>query len=561
MNTLRTFYRLAAPYWLDRRQWLSWVLLASVIGLGLLVVQVNVLINTWSKTFFDALGGFNTGALYALMGEYVIYIAAYVVIMVYLEWLRKALVLRWRRAMTASTLENWMQGQAYYRLGLTGEPDNPDQRIAEDIAVLVDRSVELLASLIINTAQVGAFAVVLWNLSGVLTVQVLGQDVTIHGYLLWIAVAYTLLGTAFTHFIGRPLQPLNYQQQRYEADFRASLLRKRDHAEQIALYRGEAVEQRQLGERFEHIAGNWWQLMNRMRKLQFFTVSYDRVSRIIPVFAALPAFLAKTITLGGLMQIRNAFQLVQGSLSWFIDVYPRLAAWSATVERLGQFQQAIEATRGQVVKPEQGAVLRVENLVIHHADGSHLLGTLNFIAGPGQWLRIAGRSGIGKSTLLRTLQGLWPYYQGSWQLPGGSSLLIPQQPYLPSLPLRQLLAYPATEYPADEVLVSVLHQVGLAQLVDSLAHEREWSRELSGGEQQRIGLARALLCAPQTLYLDEATNQLDEPSACQLLETVRQALPNTLIIGISHQPAVARLFSRTLTLEVQERALALSDNI
>ncbi|MEE4632961.1 ABC transporter ATP-binding protein/permease [Pseudomonas alliivorans] len=561
MNTLRTFYRLAAPYWLDRRQWLSWVLLASVIGLGLLVVQVNVLINTWSKTFFDALGGFNTGALYALMGEYVIYIAAYVVIMVYLEWLRKALVLRWRRAMTASTLENWMQGQAYYRLGLTGEPDNPDQRIAEDIAVLVDRSVELLASLIINTAQVGAFAVVLWNLSGVLTVQVLGQDVTIHGYLLWIAVAYTLLGTAFTHFIGRPLQPLNYQQQRYEADFRASLLRKRDHAEQIALYRGEAVEQWQLGERFEHIAGNWWQLMNRMRKLQFFTVSYDRVSRIIPVFAALPAFLAKTITLGGLMQIRNAFQLVQGSLSWFIDVYPRLAAWSATVERLGQFQQAIEATRGQVVKPEQGAVLRVENLVIHHADGSHLLGTLNFIAGPGQWLRIAGRSGIGKSTLLRTLQGLWPYYQGSWQLPGGSSLLIPQQPYLPSLPLRQLLAYPATECPADEVLVSVLHQVGLAQLVDSLAHEREWSRELSGGEQQRIGLARALLCAPQTLYLDEATNQLDEPSACQLLETVQQALPNTLIIGISHQPAVARLFSRTLTLEVQERALALSDNI
>ncbi|MEE4891707.1 ABC transporter ATP-binding protein/permease [Pseudomonas alliivorans] len=560
MNTLRTFYRLAAPYWLDRRQWLSWVLLASVIGLGLLVVQVNVLINTWSKTFFDALGGFNTGALYALMGEYVIYIAAYVVIMVYLEWLRKALVLRWRRAMTASTLENWMQGQAYYRLGLTGEPDNPDQRIAEDIAVLVDRSVELLASLIINTAQVGAFAVVLWNLSGVLTVQVLGQDVTIHGYLLWIAVAYTLLGTAFTHFIGSPLQPLNYQQQRYEADFRASLLRKRDHAEQIALYRGEAVEQRQLGERFEHIAGNWWQLMNRMRKLQFFTVSYDRVSRIIPVFAALPAFLAKTITLGGLMQIRNAFQLVQGSLSWFIEVYPRLAAWSATVERLGQFQQAIEATRGQVGKPEQGAVLRVENLVIHHADGSHLLGTLNFIAGPGQWLRIAGRSGIGKSTLLRTLQGLWPYYQGSWQLPGGSSLLIPQQPYLPSLALRQLLAYPATECPADEVLVSVLHQVGLAQLVDSLAHEREWSRELSGGEQQRIGLARALLCAPQTLYLDEATNQLDEPSACQLLETVRQALPNTLIIGISHQPAVARLFSRTLTLEVQERALALSDN-
>lgn len=549
MKTLKTFYRLASPYWLDRRQWLSWVLLASVIGMGLLVVQINVLINAWSKTFYDTLGEFKTDELYALMGQYSLYIAAYVLIVVYLDWLRKALVLRWRRAMTQSTIEAWMQGQAYYRLGLTGEPDNPDQRIAEDIDLLVDRSVQLLASFIINVAQVGAFAMVLWNLSGVLNFKLFGHDITIHGYLLWIAVIYTLIGTAFTHLLGRPLQPLDYQQQRYEADFRASLLRKRDHAEQIALYQGEAVEQRQLGERFERIAGNWWQLMERMRKLQFFTVSYDRVSRIIPVFAALPAFLAKTITLGGLMQIRSAFTAVQGSLSWFIEMYPRLAAWSATVERVGQFHRAIEATRDQVRTVERAPVLRVDNLQIHRPDGSVLLDSVSFSGAAGEWLRIDGRSGLGKSTLLRTLQGLWPYYRGHWQVPEGASLLLPQQPYLPSLPLRQLLAYPATECPTDAQLIEVLQQVGLPLLTGRLDEQSEWARQLSGGEQQRLSLARALLNAPQTLYLDEATNQLDDASACELLSLLRKALPETLVIGISHQPSVARLFGRTVGLQ------------
>lgn len=549
MKTLKTFYRVVSPYWLDRRQWLSWVLLASVIGMGLLVVQINVLINAWSKTFYDTLGEFNTDKLYALMGQYSLYIAAYVLIVVYLEWLRKALVLRWRRAMTESTIDAWMQGQAYYRLGLNGEPDNPDQRIAEDIDLLVERSVQLLASFVINVAQVGAFAMVLWNLSGVLNFQLLGHDFSIHGYLLWIAIGYTLVGTAFTHFLGRPLQPLDYQQQRYEADFRASLLRKRDHAEQIALYRGEAVEKRQLSERFDRIAGNWWQLMERMRKLEFFTVSYDRVSRIIPVFAALPAFLAKTITLGGLMQIRSAFTAVQGSLSWFIEMYPRLAAWSATVERVGQFHDAIAATRSQVQVIDQAAQLRVENLHVHQPDGSVLLAEVNIVGAAGEWLRLDGRSGLGKSTLLRTLQGLWPYYQGSWQLPNGSSLLIPQQPYLPTLPLRQLLAYPASESPPDERLIGVLREVGLPQLTMRLDQQREWIRELSGGEQQRLGLARALLYAPQTLYLDEATNQLDDASACELLNKLRKALPDTLVIGISHQPSVARLFSRTVELQ------------
>ncbi len=549
MKTLRTFFTLAWPFWGDRRQWQAWLMLLTVIGLGLLVVQINVLINAWSKVFYDTLGAFRTDDLYRLMGEYALYIGSYVVIVVYLDWLRKALVLRWRRAMTASTIGAWMQGQAFYRLGFDGEPDNPDQRIAEDIRLLVDRSVELLVSFIANMAQVGAFLSILWGLSGTQTFTLWGHSFTVEGYLVWIAVIYTIVGTAITHGIGRPLQRLNYEQQHREADFRASLLRRRDHAEQIALYRGEAVEQRHLGERFERIAYNWRRLMDRQRSLSFFTVGYDRVSLIIPVFAALPAFLAKTITLGGLMQIRSAFNAVQNSLSWFIDAYWRLAEWSATVERLGQFQQSIERSRVQVREPCCGEALCVRQLDVLRPDGSLLLAGVDASVAKGEWVRIEGRSGLGKSTLLRTLQGLWPYCRGDWQLPEGRSLLLPQQPYLPSLPLRDLLAYPATALPEDARLREVLQAVGLDALTERLGDEREWSRELSGGEQQRLSIARALLYQPDTLYLDEATNQLDDASACRLLELIRQALPRATVIGISHQPTVQRLFQRSLNLE------------
>ena len=545
MKSLRTFYRLAAPFWRQGSQWLGWLMLAGIIGMGLLIVQINVLINAWSKTFYDTLGEFDTSALYALMGRYVLYLGAYVVIVVALDWVRKALVLRWRQAMTEHFTHAWLADQAFYRLGLAGEPDNPDQRIAEDVNIVADLSVELVASFIINMAQVGAFMSILWQLSGVQTFSLGGYSITLSGYLVWIVLLYTLAGSLITHWVGRPLHRLNVDRQHYEADFRASLLRKREHAEQIALYRGEAVERQHLAQRFQAIAGNWRQLMGRERNLSLFTVSYERVSLIIPVFAALPAFLAKTITLGGLMQIRSAFGAVQGSLSWFIKLYPKLMHWSSAVERLGQFEQAIAASRCQAKAPVIGDCLCINGLDVLRPDAGVLLGDVSVQVAQGEWLLIAGRSGIGKSTLLRTLQGIWPYCRGGWQLPPGRSLLLPQKPYLPSMPLRNLLAYPALEVPSAVQLMAVLQQVGLTALVRRLEEQVEWSRELSGGEQQRIGVARALLYAPDTLYLDEATNQLDEVSAKALLVLVREELPNCTVIGISHQAALAALFDRT----------------
>lgn len=556
MKLLRNFLRLVGPYWLDRRNWQSWLLLVSIIGLGLGIVQINVRINAWSKTFYDTLGEFDTDALYGLMGEYSLYIGIFVLIAVYKAWLRKALLLRWRQSMSERLIGDWLQGQAYYRLGLEGEPDNPDQRIAEDVNLLVTRSVDLLVSFITNVAQVTAFVGILWALSGTQEFELFGYRWRVEGYLVWIAVIYTLVGTLVTHWLGRPLHRLNYAQQSREADFRADLLRKRDHAEQIALYRGEEAERQQLRVRFQAIAENWWRLMVRERNLGFFVVGYDRVSNIIPIFAALPLFLAKTITLGGLMQVRTAFSAVQGSLSWFIGAYTTLAEWSATVERLGQFEEAIVRTRQQVREPLCGDCLRLDRLDVLLPNGEPLMCDLRGQVQHGEWVRLAGPSGMGKSTLLRTLQGLWPYYRGAWQLPNGRSLLLPQKPYLAALPLRELLVYPSADMVADQRLREVLEQVGLPNLACQLERQTEWERELSGGEQQRLGLARALLFQPHTLYLDEATNQLDDRAAQSLLAMLRRELPQCTVIGVSHQERVQALFDRSLELTAQREEFA-----
>ena len=551
MNTLRRFVRLSRPFWHDRGQWQGWLMLAAVIGLGLLVVQINVLINSWSKTFYDTLAAFDTAALYGLVGQYALYLGAYVLIIVGLDYIRKRLELRWRQAMTARLTDAWLADHAFYRLGLSGEPDNPDQRIAQDVDLMVGLSIELVASLVINLAQVGAFALILWNLSGVQTFSLFGATVTVHGYLLWIVVIYTLTGSVLTHLIGKPLHALNYEREHREADFRASLLRKRDHAEQIALYRGEGVEREQLARRFQAIASNWRQLIGRERDLSLFTVAYQRLSLIIPVFAAMPAFMSKAITLGGLMQIRSAFSAVHDSLSWFIKLYHKLVRWSAALERLDQFERAIEASRQQVVSAPQGSCLCAQGLTLCRPDGSALLSNLDLRVGQGQWLRLAGRSGLGKSTLLRTLQGLWPYCRGNWQLPPGRSLLLPQKPYLPQMRLDELLAYPQLQRFDDVLLIDALVKVGLSELVSRLGDEAEWERVLSGGEQQRLSLARALLYQPDTLYLDEATSQLDFNAAYGLLRMLRRELPQCTVVGVTHQVGLGELFERTLELEPQ----------
>ncbi|MEH2919545.1 ABC transporter ATP-binding protein/permease [Samsonia erythrinae] len=536
------FVDLCRPFWGGKRSWQAWLLLLVTISMGGTIVYLNVLINEWSKSFYDALGEFDSNLLVSLMKDYGIYILIYIGVVVYQEWFTKLLIIRWRSALTAELVDSWLAKRAFYRMSVASKIDNPDQRIAEDIHLFVDKAISLSVEFLIVTARLFSFIVILWGLSGVQRFTLFGEEWVVKGYLVWVAILYTLMGSLITHVVGKRLHDINYEKQKAEADFRAALLRKHDNAEQIALYGGEAQEKSHLQRHFSSIVSNWRRFMNAERNLGFFTTGYMRVSLIVPIFAALPVFLSKTVTLGGLMQIRGAFGQVHGALSWFIHKYKELVILSASMARLSQFKQEIQRHQSNQVDAPVGPALRVEQISLTTPQSVPLLQNVDLSCEAGSWSKLSGRSGLGKSTLLRTLNGLWPYYEGSWQSPEGRSLLLPQQSYLGQGTLAEILCYPHPALADSEMLRQTLDSVGLGAWRDRLDEQLNWDRVFSGGERQRIAFARALIAKPDTLYLDEATSNLDLDSARQLLALVKHALPTCTVVAITHQTELDDLF-------------------
>lgn len=545
---LTLLWELSVSFWGGRKSWRAWALLALIVALGGSIVWLNVLINNWSKSFYDALGNFDGTLIYSLVKEYCVYILIYIGVFVYQDWFTKLLIIHWRESLTAELVESWLAKQAFYRMALSGKVDNPDQRIAEDINYFVDKTVSLSVSFLITSAQLFSFVVILWNLSGVQRFTLFGHEMVIHGYLVWVAVGYTLIGSLVTHLIGKRLHGLNFQKQRAEADFRASLLRKHDNAEQIALYQGEPWEKRQLRHAFSAITQNWRALMDRERNLGFFTTGYSRVSLIVPVFAALPLFMAKTVTLGGLMQIRSAFGQVHGALSWFIRVYKALVELSASMQRLEQFKQAIAESQSPHQPAPIGESLHVAGLSLTTPDGAGLMEGIAFHCPPGSWNKLSGRSGLGKSTLLRTLNGVWPWFAGSWEQPRGNAMLLPQKSYLGYGTLAEILSYPRQREPDTQRLADILDKTGLGAWTALLDTQLNWEQVFSGGQKQRLAFARAILMAPDVLYLDEATSSLDADATQQMLQLLRQELPHTTVVAVSHQREIDHHFSQHIDL-------------
>ncbi len=562
MNILKKFFRLARPFWTGAQSRIQWLMLAVLIGFTLCSITISVWIAAWDKRFYDALAAFDGASMPALIAEYLGYMAMIIGCIVCGDWLQKRLIFRWRTHLTEQFQQNWLEGHKHYRLRLTGEPDNPDQRIAEDIYLLADQSIGLFRSFINNIAKFSAFVAVLWKLSGVQAFNIGGRDIAIHGYLVWVALIYSVISTLIAHFVGRKLKNLNIDRQHREADYRAALLRVRDHAEQIAFYNGGEAETGRLKQRYLRIRDNWRRLTNCEFRQETFWAAYVRISIFIPILATLPMYLAKTMTFGDMMQTRTSFARVQDSFGWFTDSYRRLIEWAAVVERLSGFQTALEQVEQEgrsAARPtpapaltlnnrRQSGILVLQNLTVHTQTGSPLLTDINLEAHTPEWVLLEGRSGIGKSTLLRALAGLWPYYKGSFAL-DGSLLFLPQRPYLPADTLRHTVSYPHPACQDDRLIQTTLEQVGLGRLKNNLDEPYEWHGILSGGEQQRLSLARALLHKPQILFLDEATNQLDGESALTLMQVLKQNLPDTLVIGISHQPEIQALFGRRIGLE------------
>ena len=567
---LRDAWRLSRPYYRSEEKWSAWGLLVSVIALRLLLVGMTVILSFWNREFFNSLQEKDFTAFWellfvyrytpsGLMPGFCEIAAVYILVAVYFTYLSQWLQIRWRRWLTVHFLDEWMADRAYYRISLTTDraavgTDNPDQRIAEDIRDFVDNTLTLGISMLANIVTLVSFLGILWSLSGNMVLF----GVSIPGYMVWVALVYAVVGTWLTHLVGRPLASLRFRQQRVEADFRYSLVRVRENVEGIALYSGEDEEKETLHHRFGRVVGNWWAIMQRTKMLNALTAGYEQVAVIFPFIVAAPRFFSGQIPLGGLTQTAGAFGRVQDALSWFISRYPDLAQWHAIVERLTTFHRAVVAARaaygsGWTLTEAPDAEVRMRDGTIELPNGMKLLNEADLVLKRGQSVVITGRSGSGKSTLFRAMAGIWPFGHGSVERPVERCLFLPQRPYIPLGSLRHVVTYPhAPNTFSREEIVRALEDAGLHQLVPQLDHDQHWAQQLSGGEQQRIALARALLAKPDWLFLDEATANLDPAAEDELYRTLKVRLPNTTLVSIAHRPSVAMFHDARIELRREE---------
>ena len=546
---LRQAWDLAWPYWKSDEKWSAIGLLAAVIALNLITVWLNVRFNYWNNDFYNALQQYDWPEFWRQFAIFGALALAFIVVGVYSSYLRGILHIRWRRWLTERFLRNWLEDQAYYRMQLNqATTDNPDQRISDDLNRFASISLTLSLGLLSSFVTLVSFLSILWTLSGALTIPLGGgASIDIPGYMVFAALIYAVAGTILTRWIGYPLIRLNFDQQRYEADFRFSMVRLRENAENVAFYGGEAREFDTFQTRFVRVVANWWGIIKRRKKLTWFTYGYDQVAIVFPFLVAAPRYFDKVIQLGGLMQIASAFRQVQESLSFIISSYTEIAEYQSVVQRLAGFREKMNEIAAEQQRPQAIEIVRdgtgvaVDALDLNLPDGRSLRPDITLAATPGKSLLITGASGAGKSTLLRAIAGLWPFGRGRIRVGDGRYLFLPQRPYLPLGTLADALVYPrsAAELPRDN-LAEALRTVGLPELVDRLEEEANWAQRLSIGEQQRLAFARVLLARPEIVFLDEATSALDEAAEVSLYRLLREAPWKPTIVSVGHHGTLRR---------------------
>lgn len=541
---------LVLPFWKGRKALALWILLFVTLFFELAFVQVSVWINTWNKEFYDALTVFDGQVLKPLVLDYIAFIFLIVATIVLSNWFGKKLCFSWRMAMTQAFQKRWLHAHAHYKIRLEHEPDNPDQRIAEDINLLSEMSSRLIRNLVLNIARLSAFITVLWVISGVQTMRIYSMDIQIQGYLVWIALAYAMIATTVMQLIGRNLQPLNIDRQHREADYRTTLLRVREYGEQIAFHRGEPAEINRMDREFALIQRNWKTLIFQELKLDSFSALQFRIAWFVPLVATIPLYLGKAITLGDMMQAQNAFTAVLAGFNWFLNNFKDISEWSAVVTRLDEFSKSLGSADDETPNRPADAKTKLssKNLSIFTPDKRPLLNHIHFDVHASQWLLLDGPSGVGKTALLRVFAGLWPCYSGSFKL-GENVMFLPQIAYIPQDNARHIISYPRREPFEDGAIIAALNDVGLAHLVSRL--DEPWHNSLSGGERQRLAFARLILHAPDIAIADEPTSQLDIPSSLDLIETLKRCCPEMTFIGTCHQPEIKQAFNRVIHLRKQ----------
>ena len=567
-NLTRQFFRdvwyLTKSYWQSEEKKKAFFLLACIIALTLGVVYMLVLLNQWNNSFYSALQNYDAKKIFDEILHFSWLAAIYILLAVYSYYLQQTLILNWRRWLTTRFIDIWLQNKTYYNLQMFGkDTDNPDQRISEDVRQFVEMTLSFGIGILKAFCTFASFVVILYNLSGSLSFTFMGKTWTINGYMLWASLLYSVIGTYITHIVGRKLVKINFIQQKYEADFRFSMIRLRESAESVAFYRGEAQEGSVFKQRFKMLLDNFWKLVNKQKQLVFLNSGYSQIAIIFPFVVAMNRYLTKEVTLGGLMQVASAFGRVQDSLSYFVDMYSSIAQWQAVVMRLTCFGHHMhdvyqQAERFHVERFAAADVVEVNNMQINLPDGKPLLENISFTLHPGHNVLIKGVSGSGKSTLLRAISGIWPFVDGKIFLPERDKLMfIPQKSYLPLGTLRAALNYPGNKPIDDTELIYLMDLCQIGYLKDKLDLEADWSHVLSVGEQQRLAFVRAHIQQPQWLFLDEATSALDEDTEATMYSLLQERLQQTTVVSVGHRSTLNKYHELVLRLNKSTRQVTL----
>lgn len=543
-----TTWQLIKVYWNSEQRSSAYLLLISVLIFTIVLVAFDVAFTTWYNYFYDALQDYDMRGSIDLLAIFCLMAAVAIILAVYRYYVQSYLALRWRRWLTWQFLDRWLAHRSYYFLeNFDDQTDNPDQRIQEDINSLVQGTLSLTVGLVSAVVTIFAFIYVLWRLSGVINLP-LGSLGTwhIHGYLVWVGILYAFAGTFLTFKIGRPLISLNFEQQRREANFRFAAIDLCAHAENVALYRGEDDQKNILKRIFAGVLDNWYAIILRQKLLLWFTSGYNQVAVIIPLVVALPNYFNKVFKLGGLIQAMSAFQRISDALSFLINAYTTIAEWRAVVRRLLTFlnhmyelEQRAKLKNKFSFQSNTQNKITVKDVFINTPDGKKLLENINQELIHGKHYVIKGPSGIGKSTFVRVLAGIWPFGKGEIDLPDNNVMFVPQNSYMPLGSLREALVFPDKVVAvSDESLIQLLRDCDLSHLTSQLDVVSRWTEHLSPGELQRIAFLRVLLHKPDWVFLDEITASLDIAREKHLYQLLKDQLPNCSVISVGHRPSL-----------------------
>lgn len=557
IKLIKDFYKqwkvLAIPFWKTKERYKVGVYLLIALACDLINVYTTARLSDWSRDFFNSLQSRNLEEFMTQLGILCILASVSLVLFANQKFFCSKAILIWRRWLSAHYVNRWLSSKCYYRETGLGNLDNPDQRIAQDLQLFPALTINMIFDFIDSIGSLGVFSVILWKLSD--QYIILGYHVP--GSLLWIAIAFVIVGTYFTHLIGKPLINLEKQSQKIEADYRYRLMRIRDNAKAIGAYGGELYEEKSLSERFKHVYTVWINMYIKRRHMNYFHSGYTQLSAYVPYIVAAPQYFAGAFQMGEIMQTVQAFGGVRVALSWFIFNYSSLAEWKATVDRLIQFENAIRKSERQknfIVKESDEEKLLLKDIELILPDGKKLAYIPKLEIKKGEHVALSGPSNAGKSTLLYTIKGLWGYGKGTIEKPKGKAIFLSQNPYLPIGTIAQVLTYPDEKLKLqDKDILHALEKVKLDHLKGKIHEFNNWELILSGGEQQRLALARIWVQNPDWVYMDESLSATDIECRNEILKNIEKDFPNITIFAIHHDEKVNPFYDRDLKWEELNR--------